>query len=175
MNHKGISFPGKVLQWQCVLNQGHGHMCLFILNQIPLDPQHFGLLDPDPLKYADPQIQWQNINLKLKKNKIFCSQNSIWTAEKRELSVSLSWMFKVCHKDKWKKKEKWFENSSSVKKSVNILKKCSWPGSGSSFSLVGIRIQFFLSGDPDPVFPWWGSGSASKLNESLALFLTVTY
>ena len=37
------------------------------LQCFPLDPQHFGFLDPDPQEYADPQIQIQeqNINQKL--------------------------------------------------------------------------------------------------------------
>ena len=42
-----------------------------------LDPQHFGFLDPDTQKYAEPRIriQGQNINQKLQTN-IINSQNS---------------------------------------------------------------------------------------------------
>ncbi len=37
----------------------------------PLDPQDFNFLDPDPQKYADPQIliQWAKYQTKTAKNK----------------------------------------------------------------------------------------------------------
>ena len=51
-------------------------MCNLCSKLDPLDPQDFGLLDPDPQKYADPQIriQGQNINKKLQK-KILISKS----------------------------------------------------------------------------------------------------
>ena len=52
--------------------------CFFVVKDPDLlYPQHFGILDPDPLKDADPRIRIQGtkIDQKLKKE-AFCSINS---------------------------------------------------------------------------------------------------
>ena len=43
------------------------------MDPYPLDSKHFGFLDPDPQKYADPRgSRGQNINLKLQtKSSVF--------------------------------------------------------------------------------------------------------
>ena len=55
----------------------------------PLDPEHFGLLDPDPQKYADPRIWIQDANFQLKtanKNLMLSNPKSV----KKEIILKIS-------------------------------------------------------------------------------------
>ena len=56
-----------------------------------MDPHHFGFLDPDSQKYADPRIRLskgQNINQKMLGN-FFSLQSQIWTYKKRNIEEVL--------------------------------------------------------------------------------------
>ena len=77
----------------------------------PLDPQHFGFLDPDPdlQKHADPQIRIQGAKYQPKtvKKKLFALKTPICTVKKKRLlkaSSSLndaqSLSIKICNNKK---------------------------------------------------------------------------
>jgi len=104
-----------------------------------LDPQHFGLLDPDPQKYVDLRAEYQPKLQKL-----------------LQMFLSLNGFSSCCIKISGKSMKICSKNSSFVKNSVNL--EINVHDLPPHFGFLG-SDPFFSSRDPES-----GSGSPSKLN-----------